>query len=122
VFDVAFEDGHSVVNVPGFGSLGFDVCGITSNQAASGTALGIRAESFDIIDGSESDSLVGVVDLVEKLGDLTVVYIRSSINQGGQVVTVKTVGDLDITAGDEVGLRPNGPIMVFDKGGTRIGS
>lgn len=122
VFDVAFETGLSVVNVPGFGSLGFEVCGITSRQAASGAALGIRAESFEIIDGSESDSLVGVVDLVEKLGDLTVAYIRSSINEGGQVVTVKTVGDLDITAGDKVGLRPNGPVMVFGKEGTRIGS
>ena len=44
-----------------------------------------------------------MVDLVEKLGDLTVTYIRSSLSEDGQVVTVKTVGDAEASAGDKVG-------------------
>ena len=69
---------------------------------------------------AENDCLVGVVDLVEKLGDLTVTYIRSSLSEDGQVVTVKTVGDAEVSAGDKVGLRPSGPVMVFDSDGRRI--
>ena len=69
---------------------------------------------------AENDGLVGVVDLVEKLGDLTVTYIRSSLSEDGQVVTVKIVGDVEVSAGDTVGLRPSGPVMVFDRDGKRI--
>ena len=68
---------------------------------------------------AENNCLVGVVDLVEKLGDLTVTYIRSSLSEEGQVVTVKTVGDAEVSAGDKVG-RPSGPVMVFDSDGRRI--
>ena len=82
--------------------------------------LGIRAENFEIVPNAENDCLVGVVDLVEKLGDLTVTYIRSSLSEDGQVVTVKTVGDAEVIAGDKVGLRPSGPVMVFDIDGRRI--
>jgi hypothetical protein len=35
-------------------------------------------------------------------------------------VTTKTVGDIAIEAGDHVGLRPSGPVMVFDQDGIRI--
>lgn len=122
VFDVKFDAKTSTIDIPGFGSLGFECCGITDSQGQSGDALGVRAENFEIIGSTEEAGLVGVVDLVEKLGDLSVTYIRSSVKEGGQVVTVKTVGDVAISAGDKVGLRPTGPVMVFDKNGTRIGS
>ena len=44
----------------------------------------------------------------------------SSLSEDGQVVTVKTVGDSAVSAGDTVGLRPSGPVMVFDSDGKRI--
>ena len=87
---------------------------------AAGETLGIRAENFEILLNTQNDGLVGVVDLVEKLGDLTVTYVRSSLIEDGQVVTVKTVGDVAVSAGDTVGLRPSGPVMVFDRDGKRI--
>ena len=77
-------------------------------QVAAGETLGIPGrEPRDFrFKMSGNDGLVGVVDLVEKLGDLTVTSIRSSLSEDGQVVTVKTVGDVEVSAGDTVGLRP----------------
>jgi len=120
VFDVVFDAGSLTITLKDFGSLSLQSCGLTELQASSGAALGIRAENFDIVPNAEIDCLVGVVDLVEKLGDLTVTYIRSSLSEEGQVVTVKTVGDAEVSAGDKVGLRPSGPVMVFDSDGRRI--
>ena len=120
VFEAVFEQDSSTTNISGFGGLSFASCGITEKQAKSGIALGIRAENFEITTDSDIDSLKGVVDLVERLGDLTVAYIRSLSNEVSQVVTLKTVGDVEIRAGDRVGLRPSGPVMVFDRDGKRI--
>ena len=120
IFDASFDLGSNNVNIAGFGSLSFKSCGLTDEQAGPGSAIGVRAENFEIVSITENDSLSGVVDLVEKLGDLTVAYIRASTHEGGQIVTTKTVGDLAIEAGDHVGLRPSGPVMVFDEYGTRI--
>ena len=120
VFDASFDVSSNNVNIAGFGSLSFKSCGLTDEQAGLGSAIGVRAENFEIVSITENDSLSGVVDLVEKLGDLTVAYIRASTHEGGQIVTTKMVGDLAIEAGDHVGLRPSGPVMVFDKYGTRI--
>ena len=65
------------------------------SQASSGESLGIRAENFEIVANARRTGLsVGVVDLVEKLGDLTVTYVRSPSSEDSQVVTVKTVGDV----------------------------
>ena len=120
VFDVAFDKSLSIITLKDFGSLSLLSCGLTELQASSSAALGIRAENFEIVPSAENDCLVGVVDLVEKLGDLTVTYIRSSLGEDGQVVTVKTVGDAEASPGDKVGLRPSGPVMVFDNDGRRI--
>ncbi len=120
VFDVVIDVGSSTITLKDFGSLSLQSCGLTERHASSGAALGIRAENFEIVLNAENDCLVGVVDLVEKLGDLTVTYIRSSLSEDGQVVTVKTVGDAEVSAGDKVGLRPSGPVMVFDSDGRRI--
>ena len=120
VFDAVFEKDSSTTSISGFGDLSFASCGITEKQAKFGIALGIRAENFDITTDSDTDSLKGVVDLVERLGDLTVAYIRSLSDEVSQVVTLKTVGDIEIRAGDRVGLRPSGPVMVFDRDGKRI--
>jgi ABC-type sugar transport system ATPase subunit len=120
VFDVVFDTDSSLVTLKDFGSLSFQSCDLTQGQVEAGETLGIRAENFEILLNPENDGLVGVVDLVEKLGDLTVTYIRSSLGEDGQVVTVKTVGDVEVSAGDKVGLRPSGPVMVFDRDGKRI--
>ena len=120
VFDAGFDTDSSTVTLKDFGSLSFQSCDLTEGQVAAGETLGIRAENFEILLDTQNDSLVGVVDLVEKLGDLTVTYIRSSLSEDGQVVTVKTVGDAAVSAGDTVGLRPSGPVMVFDRDGKRI--
>lgn len=120
VFDASSDAGSSTITLKDFGGLSVGSCGLTESQAASGEALGIRAENFEIVPAGERDSLVGVVDLVERLGDLTVTYIRSSLTEDSRVVTVKTVGDFEISAGDTVGLRPSGPVMLFDREGRRI--
>ena len=120
VFNAGFDTDSSTVTLKDFGSLSFQSCDLTEGQVAAGETLGIRAENFEILLDTQNDSLVGVVDLVEKLGDLTVTYIRSSLSEDGQVVTVKTVGDAAVSAGDTVGLRPSGPVMVFDRDGKRI--
>ena len=120
VFNAGFDTDSSTVTFKDFGSLSFQSCDLTEGQVAAGETLGIRAENFEILLDTQNDSLVGVVDLVEKLGDLTVTYIRSSLSEDGQVVTVKTVGDAAVSAGDTVGLRPSGPVMVFDRDGKRI--
>ena len=120
VFNAGFDTDSSTVTLKDFGSLSFQSCDLTEGQVAAGETLGIRAENFEILLDTQNDSLVGVVDLVEKLGDLTVTYIRSSLSEDGQVVTVKTVGDAAVSAGDTVGLRPSGSVMVFDRDGKRI--
>ena len=120
VFNAGFDTDSSTVTLKDFGSLSFQSCDLTEGQVAAGETLGIRAENFEIVLKTQNDGLVGVVDLVEKLGDLTVTYIRSSLSEDGQVVTVKTVGDAAVSAGDTVGLRPSGPVMVFDRDGKRI--
>ena len=120
VFDADFDTGSSTISVKEFGTLSFEICGITAKKAASGSAIGIRPENFEIIAGTETAGFVGIVDLVEKLGDLTVTYVRSSISEDGQIVTVKTVGDAGVCAGDTVSLRPSGPVIVFDQDGQRV--
>ena len=120
VFVAGFDTDSSTVTLKDFGSLSFQSCDLTEGQVAAGETLGIRAENFEILLNTQNDGLVGVVDLVEKLGDLTVTYVRSSLIEDGQVVTVKTVGDVAVSAGDTVGLRPSGPVMVFDRDGKRI--
>ena len=117
LFDAGFDTDSSTVTLKDFGSLSFQSCDLTEGQVAAGETLGNRAENFEILLNTQNDGLVGVVDLVEKLGDLTVTYIRSSLSEDGQVVTVKTVGDAAVSAGDTVGLRPSGPVMVFDRDG-----
>ena len=120
VFVAGFDTDSSTVTLKDFGSLSFQSCDLTEGQVAAGETLGIRAENFEILLNAQNDGLVGVVDLVEKLGDLTVTYVRSSLIEDGQVVTVKTVGDVAVSAGDTVGLQPSGPVMVFDRDGKRI--
>ena len=76
-------------SLSGFGDLSFASCGITEKQAKSGITLGIRAENLDITMDSETDSLKGVLDLVERLDDLIAACIRSLSDQVSQVVTVE---------------------------------
>ena len=68
----------------------------------------------------ETDSLKGVLDLVERLDNLIVAYVRSFSDQVSQVGTIKIVGDIEISTGDRVGLRPLGLVVVFDRDGRRI--
>ena len=120
VFDVVFDKASSTITFQDYGSLSLKSCGLTVSQAASVESVGIRAENFEIVAKEEGDCLVGMVDLVEKLGDVSVTYVRSPSSEDSQVVTVKTVGDVELSAGDIVGLRPPGPVMMFDRDGKRI--
>ena len=119
VFDVVFDKASSTITQD-YGSLSLKSCGLTVSQAASVESVGIRAENFEIVAKEEGDCLIGMVDLVEKLGDVSVTYVRSPSSEDSQVVTVKTVGDVELSAGDIVGLRPPGPVMMFDRDGKRI--
>ena len=121
VFDASFDATSSKILIEQFGSLDFLDCHITAEQAANGSTLGIRPENLEIVTDGDGEGLTGVVDLVEKLGDLTVTYIRSSAADNTQIVTAKTVGDVSIETGDRVCLRPSGPVSVFGLDGRRIG-
>jgi len=120
VFDAVFAKDSSTTRISGFGDLSLASFGVIEKQAKSGIALGIRAENLGITMDYETDSLKGVLDLVERLDNLIVAYVRSFSDQVSQVGTIKIVGDIEISTGDRVGLRPLGLVVVFDRDGRRI--
>ena len=64
--------------------------------------IGVRPEHIDLLDPSDGGAhLTGKVLLVERLGNLTVVYVETD---AGQVV-VEGKGDMSVRTDDAVGLR-----------------
>jgi ABC-type sugar transport system ATPase subunit len=87
-------------------------------RASAPAEIGIRPEHIDLVDPSDSGAhLAGKVLLVERLGNLSIVYVETD---AGQVV-VEGKGDMPIRADDAVGLRfDTARTHVFDAGGSVI--
>jgi ABC-type sugar transport system ATPase subunit len=82
-----------------------------------GVCIAWRPESLRL--GPPGKGLTAQVAFIEKLGDVTVVYVRSSAH--GELIAVKQ-SDLDETLciGDTVGLTPLTSGLVFDAQGQRV--
>ena len=91
--------GNGQISITGGGQVAY----LTESGApAAGTAIkvGIRPEDFSI--AAERGTLVeGLVDIVEKLGEVTLVYMTVA---GGQSITAKLEGIAPVTAGDSLSL------------------
>jgi multiple sugar transport system ATP-binding protein len=97
--------------------------GITTRSDASipdgELTLGLRPEHLVLC--SPEEGLRGKVDLIEELGDSTVIY--SELAGSGKVVAAKIPGHQrnGLKSGDPVGLRPiPGTSSLFDQGGKAI--
>jgi multiple sugar transport system ATP-binding protein len=78
------------------------------------TALGIRAENVGVAAPGDGD-VDGVVDVLERLGDRTLVYARLA---GGQVVTATAEGQSRLKIGERISLRIDGAkAHLFDETG-----
>jgi multiple sugar transport system ATP-binding protein len=79
---------------------------IVPNGLASGNALqlGLRPENVTVAP-VEAATTTAKVDLVERLGDRTLVYAHLS---DGQAITAEDVGISRVRHGDTVGLKING--------------
>jgi multiple sugar transport system ATP-binding protein len=67
-------------------------------------ALGIRAEAVKIANGVPATT-TGKVDVLERLGDRTLLYTRL---KDGSTVVAEDIGNSRVTIGDEVGLTLDG--------------
>ena len=74
--------------------------------------IGIRPEAVRVTgDGAKAN-----VDLVERLGERTLIYARLS---DGQPITAEDAGDSSVTIGDKIALAIDGEAAhVFDSAGT----
>ncbi len=94
--------------------------------AANGCeTIGIRPEHIDIVAPSQGgaahdESLQGAAVISEHLGSDTFIHIRLT---SGETVTVRQPGNVQITAGDALLLRPNkAHLHRFDANGVAIGT
>lgn len=77
----------------------------------TGLTLGVRAESIRV-SGTDDAHLEGVAEVIERLGDRTLVYARLS---GGGIVVAEDVGKSRAAVGDHVPLRLEGSeVHLFD--------
>ncbi|MDH6265927.1 multiple sugar transport system ATP-binding protein [Rhizobium sp. SG_E_25_P2] len=85
-----------------------------ASTPAGKTALGVRAESVGVAGPGQGD-VDGVVDVLERLGDRTLVYARLP---GGQVVTATAEGQSRLKIGELISLRLDGAkAHLFDETG-----
>ncbi|QSI77234.1 ABC transporter ATP-binding protein [Niveibacterium microcysteis] len=83
---------------------GFELPRSIAADAGSELTLGVRPEHLDL--APAGDGISARVDLLEHLGDTTIVY--AAIDGTDQVVTVKAPGSRSgLRAGDAIGLRPH---------------
>ncbi len=110
------------VNACGQHSLDISIGGQKITLPYSGAAIGngakvtigIRPEHW-IPDDGPSVTIEGAVDLVEHLGETSIVYLRLA---DGQMITVRYPGDIFCTAGDRfIARAPVNAVHVFDEAG-----
>jgi ABC-type sugar transport system ATPase subunit len=83
-------------------------------KGAKGT-FGVRPEDLVIADGGQP-IFTGAVEIVEKLGEVTLIYVDAG--HGGEPILAKLDGIADIRKGDTVRLTaPTGTLHVFDADG-----
>ncbi|WP_299949937.1 sn-glycerol-3-phosphate ABC transporter ATP-binding protein UgpC [uncultured Ruegeria sp.] len=87
-----------------------------SRQGGMPFEIGLRPDFFEL--DSQSPSLSPTVEVIEQLGDTTLLYTRLP---DGQQATVQLAGQVKAKVGDQVPLRVNckSP-MIFDDGGENI--
>jgi multiple sugar transport system ATP-binding protein len=79
-----------------------------------GFELGLRPEDVRVV-APDAGATVATVDLVERLGDRTMIYARLA---GDLAITAEDEGNSRVRAGDRVGLRVNGGAAhLFDRQG-----
>ncbi len=79
-----------------------------------GLKIGVRPEAVRVV-GKEAATTVGRVELVERLGDRTLVYARLA---DGQAITAEDEGYCRVAINDEVGLKIDGAsAYLFDSDG-----
>ena len=80
-----------------------------------GLQLGLRPEAVRVASHGDANT-AGRVELVERLGDRTLVYARL---KGGQAITAEDEGYCRVAIGDEIGLRIDGDAAyIFAANGT----
>lgn len=93
---------------------------LSIEAALKGTTLGIRPESLQIVEVSESH-LKGSVEFTERLGDSVNVYISLTDSPGQQVIAKLSGAGSDIAVGNSVGLRLDPQrLLIFDSAGQRL--
>ena len=95
------------------------VAGRTERQAEKEVLLGVRPEHLDI--ARDGNGIAAKVDLLEHLGDTTIVY--ASLPGSDQLVTVKTAAQLGaLGPGDAITLQPHaGACHLFSSAGQSLG-
>ena len=82
-----------------------------------GACVGWRPESLQLCPAGEG--LPGQVEFIEKLGDVTIIYVRSPAHN--ELLAVKHSGhDEAVRTGDAVNLRASQAGLVFDRQGQRV--
>ena len=97
---------------------GFELPRSVAADAGSALTLGVRPEHLELT--RAGDGIAARVDLLEHLGDSTIVY--AAIDGADQIVTIKTQGGRTaLRAGEAIGLRPQaGACHLFRPDGRAI--
>ena len=90
---------------------------VEPDYAAGRVSLGVRPEDLRM---TEDDTLfTGRIDLVEKLGEVQLLYVQSSASDDPLIA--KVAGDIEIRRGASIGLTADiGRLHVFDSAGRSI--
>ncbi len=89
---------------------------VASNQRAW---LGVRPEDLRIAQSAESAIVSGVVDVVEALGEVTLLHVKAA--NVDETIIAKLPGDLNIDVGSEIYLAAeNAALHLFDADGLSL--
>ncbi len=89
-------NGEASVSVP------VDSAGVSESDTLT---LGVRPEHLEIAEAGDVEGLIGDVQVVERLGGLTYVYVRIG---DGTMMTAEAGGDIRVRVGQGVALRLRG--------------
>jgi alpha-glucoside transport system ATP-binding protein len=114
-FRCVIESGGPAARVtPQGGSSVAVAAAIPENATGGEGTFGVRPEDLKITAGSDA-IFSGPVELVEKLGEVTMIYVG---NGGEEPIAAKLGGDVSVEKGDDVALTaPLGRLHVFDHRG-----
>jgi multiple sugar transport system ATP-binding protein len=97
-------------------ALGAQTLQLPEDMLARGSALAWRPENLRL--GPAHEGLPGQVEFIEKLGDVTVVYVRSSAHS--ELIAIKAANPSTVRVGDAVGMVANAAPLLFDEAGARV--